>query len=545
LERAGATMKIIYRWFLSIILIFSVVQVPIKSYAADPCIGIKPGQKIFWEGSELKPGQIGKVSILKDTPLLTLSGKQTKILKKGSSYRIYSFKGDLLGVGGGLYVKRNQNISYKTPSKQKLLAVSCANKPEIPNPVDEGTTETKPANSCAGIKPGQKIYWDGSELKPGQIGKVIILKDTKLITLDGKKIKVLKKGSSYRIYNFKGNLLGVGGGYYIVRDEKITYKTPSKQKLEAVKCANKKTNPYQSIIDKAVKDYKAQNIDYTRSFQEYTATGDYLNYSKVKGFQKSRVKLDENGIPLVLYFNQYQYNPVTIAQYGLYQYGHSLSGDQEAYKSFIKIANYLVNMQDKQGALRYNFYYPSKHLGVNYNPGWVSAMAQGQTLSVFARAYHLTGDTKYLLAGKQNLRFLLTPKEKGGVLTTLKDINPNWKKHIFLEEYVTTPNNYTLNGYMFTLLGLYDWSQIATNEYGKKDALAYFNSGIQSLKLLLPKYDIGGFTAYDLYHITKKKPPHLLPSYHAVHIYELHALYSITKDPVLKSYEKKWASYVD
>ncbi|WP_156324649.1 hypothetical protein [Bacillus sp. FJAT-27245] len=99
---------------------------------------------------------------------------------------------------------------------------------------------------CTGIKIDQKIYWDGVELKPGQIGKLLILNDTPLYKLvDGELVidRILKKGSTYRIYNFRAEYLGVGGGYFVKRDERIDYRTPSKQKLNAVRCANPKLDP--------------------------------------------------------------------------------------------------------------------------------------------------------------------------------------------------------------------------------------------------------------------------------------------------------------
>src|SRR4051812_49801329 len=37
--------------------------------------------------------------------------------------------------------------------------------------------------------------------------------------------KVLKKGSTYRIYTFKPDYLGVGGGYYVNRDERVDYRS--------------------------------------------------------------------------------------------------------------------------------------------------------------------------------------------------------------------------------------------------------------------------------------------------------------------------------
>ncbi|OMF61561.1 hypothetical protein BK139_06905 [Paenibacillus sp. FSL R5-0490] len=91
-------------------------------------------------------------------------------------------------------------------------------------------------NTCKNIK---KVYWDGVELKKGQIGRLTILQDTPLYKLDGdQKVlsKTLKKGSHYRIYAFKPEKLSVGGGYYVDRDQKVKYETPSKAKLAQVRC---------------------------------------------------------------------------------------------------------------------------------------------------------------------------------------------------------------------------------------------------------------------------------------------------------------------
>lgn len=83
-----------------------------------------------------------------------------------------------------------------------------------------------------------KVWWDGVELKPGQIGRLTIKKDTPLFKLNGEKrtlSRTLKAGEFYRIYAFKPGLLSVGGGYFVERDSRVTYQTPSKTKLEQVK----------------------------------------------------------------------------------------------------------------------------------------------------------------------------------------------------------------------------------------------------------------------------------------------------------------------
>ncbi|WP_066058295.1 hypothetical protein [Robertmurraya korlensis] len=104
-------------------------------------------------------------------------------------------------------------------------------------------TESNPCAQYAGVK---KIWWNGVELKKGQIGRLTVLKDTQLYII--KEIKgegeiklfyrTLKKGESYRIYAFKPGMLSVGGGYFVDRDSKVSYETPSKAKLAAVACIN-------------------------------------------------------------------------------------------------------------------------------------------------------------------------------------------------------------------------------------------------------------------------------------------------------------------
>lgn len=86
----------------------------------------------------------------------------------------------------------------------------------------------------------QKVMWGKTELKKGQIGKVTILSNTKLVKLDNdgnlSVVRTLKKGEEYRVYSYKSNLdglYGVGGGNYIHKNiSLVKYETPSKRKLE-------------------------------------------------------------------------------------------------------------------------------------------------------------------------------------------------------------------------------------------------------------------------------------------------------------------------
>ena len=76
--------------------------------------------------TELKLGQIGKVTILSNATLVKMSNgslSTTRQLKKGEEFRVYSYKsnhGGLYGVGGGSFIQKNSKIKYETPSKSKL-----------------------------------------------------------------------------------------------------------------------------------------------------------------------------------------------------------------------------------------------------------------------------------------------------------------------------------------------------------------------------------------------------------------------------------------
>ncbi len=84
-----------------------------------------------------------------------------------------------------------------------------------------------------------KVMWGKTELKRGQIGKVTILSDTKLVKIEKNGsisvIRTLKNGEEYRVYNYKNEhngLYGVGGASFVPKNPiEVKYETPSKRKL--------------------------------------------------------------------------------------------------------------------------------------------------------------------------------------------------------------------------------------------------------------------------------------------------------------------------
>ena len=91
-------------------------------------------------------------------------------------------------------------------------------------------------------------------------------------------------------------------------------------------------------------------------------------------------------------------------------------------------------------------------------------MAQGHALSVLSRAFHVTGDEEYLNAAVKGLHIFekvsseekklsLQPVSEGGVRADL--FGSPW-----FEEYPTQPSTFVLNGFIYSLIGLYDLSQV-------------------------------------------------------------------------------------
>ncbi|VDK32697.1 unnamed protein product [Gongylonema pulchrum] len=214
---------------------------------------------------------------------------------------------------------------------------------------------------------------------------------------------------------------------------------------------------------------------------------------------------------------------------------------------FLIAAEWLAVNQDQQGGWPVPVERSIAEKRLVLPAGWHSAMAQGHALSVLVRAYAVTNDTKYLNVAKRALQLFRTAAAKGGVLNELFG-------HAWFEEYPTTPGTFVLNGFLYSLIGLYDISQIARTGAAAAtvphavdlaaEAAALFSTGLESLRIFLPLFDTGSGTLYDLRHLGLKTAPNLARwDYHSVHIYLLKWLYVITGDGLLNDTANRWVAY--
>lgn len=171
--------------------------------------------------------------------------------------------------------------------------------------------------------------------------------------------------------------------------------------------------------------------------------------------------------------------------------------------------------------------------------GWYSAMSQGHAISLLARAYyHSRGDKRYLKAALDGLKLFRIPSYQGGVLATFLG------KYAWYEEYPTTPPSFVLNGFIYSLLGLYDLNSTAPTNHSN-EAAALFEQGMLSLKKMLLLFDTGSGTSYDLRHFTLGIAPNLARwDYHATHVNQLLLLATIDPDPIISQTAERWKNYM-
>jgi heparosan-N-sulfate-glucuronate 5-epimerase len=272
---------------------------------------------------------------------------------------------------------------------------------------------------------------------------------------------------------------------------------------------------------------------------KYNPAGRYVSpLNDRSNIDPPSVIVSSRGLPLVRYDAiGYQENPVATSQYGLWAYGvYVRTGDDAHRRIVLRVAGWLLRNQTGDGRWLYEFNFAFHHVSVS--KPWSSAMAQGQAMSLLERAYRMTGDTRYRRAAVRALAPLQTDVRDGG----LRRCFFGNCRLPFYEEYATNPPSYVLNGFMFTLFGLYDLASIAP----RSKALSMYEAGRQTLATALPQYDIRGVSSYDLTHLTagEPTPPIADQMYAGVHVYLLRALDALEPNGLFRFYANRWAANV-
>lgn len=218
--------------------------------------------------------------------------------------------------------------------------------------------------------------------------------------------------------------------------------------------------------------------------------------------------LDGDGVPLsVIAGGEKVRFPIAIFQYALGSHDLSLLEPDRAdsYRGALKAcADWALSAQRRNGS--WDAFGP-----IGSGKYTVSSMAQGEGCSMLLRAHRAFGDAAYRDAALAAARFMLTDVERGG--TSVRE-----DSGLFLEEYPQSPRRSVMNGWVFSLFGLYDASLVEPSF--KED----FQRSADTLARHLDDYDAGYWSLYDL------EGRIASPAYHTLHVAQLRTMAQITGD---------------
>ncbi|WP_155850297.1 D-glucuronyl C5-epimerase family protein [Clostridium cadaveris] len=209
--------------------------------------------------------------------------------------------------------------------------------------------------------------------------------------------------------------------------------------------------------------------------------------------------------------------PISIFQYGLGAYDLFLIKKEKLFLEKFKICvDWAYDNQEDSGAWS-NFFYVQPDCPY-------SSMAQGEGISLLIRAYKEFNDDKYLNAAQNAVEFLIMPISDGGTAMYRDD-------EIFLHEFTNKP--VVLNGWIFSLFGLYDYLKVVDDSNVK---LIYYKS-IKTMINHLNDFDNGYWSKYNIENMITSQ------FYHKLHIAQLKVMYEITREIQFKEYADKWIRY--
>lgn len=251
--------------------------------------------------------------------------------------------------------------------------------------------------------------------------------------------------------------------------------------------------------------------------------GKIYSLSKVKGYyndltEKVTKQKNDSNIPV---FKTERGNeiffPIEIFQYGLGAYDlFLLEKENTMLKKFKACVDWAVINQQVDGAWSC-FFFDSPDAPY-------SAMAQGEGASLLVRAYLAFNDCKYLSAATKATEYMQIPIEKGGTTKYVGD-------EVYLKEFTHKPT--VLNGWIFSLFGLYDYLKVKTDEKTKD----IYTRSIQTIAKHLVDFDNGYWSKYN------RESMLASPFYHHLHIAQLKVLYDITGEEIFNDYSRKWHDY--
>jgi D-glucuronyl C5-epimerase-like protein len=159
--------------------------------------------------------------------------------------------------------------------------------------------------------------------------------------------------------------------------------------------------------------------------------------------------------------------------------GYYLSHDTSALRELLDEAIALATRRAGGIAWEYMFQFDGG------TPPWTSGLSQGTALQALARAWSRTHETEYLDAAREALGVFRT-RPPSGVL----EQRPAGSHYL---EYTYAPGERILNGFVQSLVGLYEYAKLT----GDPEGQALFEAGDAEARAETPRYDTGAWSMYD------------------------------------------------
>ena len=154
---------------------------------------------------------------------------------------------------------------------------------------------------------------------------------------------------------------------------------------------------------------------------------------------------------------------------------------------------------------------------------WISAMTQGQAISLLARGASYFEDPSYLRLAGRALASLQDP--------SLPITRRTPEGEILFEEFPSSPPSLVLNGALCTWLGIWDYWRAT----GSPDARDLAMRTLEAMDRRVGQYEIGDWTRYDL---LKTRP--VSPTYQEIHAGLAEAIHSITGEASWGDRARRW-----
>src|SRR5438093_11320246 len=192
--------------------------------------------------------------------------------------------------------------------------------------------------------------------------------------------------------------------------------------------------------------------------------------------------VDADGVAMKLYrAHGYQYNPLFVAWWGLvHLQRHLRRPDQKSLDTFFTQVRWLRSqaVERADGALVWPCHFDWQEGWCRLRAPWISAMYQGVVISALIRAYRMTGDRELVALCEAGARVFEKNVEEGGVRTVERG-------KVHFEEYPGYPLARVLDGFLFSLLGLYD----LLVETEDRNTRQLFSDGVNGLTRTIEFWD--------------------------------------------------------